>query len=111
VRPLGINREESPMKKFLYLYFGGNQPESAEAGRALMADWMAYFQKMADKMADGGSPLGANRTVGGKAAAGPSGFSIINAATLDDAVALTKGHPHLKAGGTIQVCETMPIPM
>ncbi len=98
------------MKKFLYLYFGGNPPESAEAGRALMADWMGYFQKMGDKMADGGSPLGANRAVGGTRTTNPSGFSIVNAASLDEAVALTAGHPHLKAGGTIEVCETLPIP-
>ena len=99
------------MKKYLYLYFGGNPPETAEAGKAVMADWMAYFQKMADKMADGGAPLGAHKTVGGKAGASPTGFSIINASSLDEAVALTKGHPHLKAGGTIEVCETEPIPM
>jgi len=31
----------SHMKKFLHLYFGGNPPESEEAGKAVMADWMA----------------------------------------------------------------------
>ena len=99
------------MKKFLYLYFGGNPPESEEAGKAVMADWMAYFQKMGDKIVDGGAPLGTNKWVGGKDVANPTGYSIVNAENLDAAVALTKGHPHLKARGTIQVCETLPIPM
>ena len=99
------------MKRYLYLYYGGRPPESAEAGKAVMADWMAYFQKLGDRNGDGGAPLGPSKSVGGTTSAQPSGFSIINAESLDEAVSLTKGHPHLKAGGTIQVCETMPIPM
>src|SRR5262245_1916708 len=99
------------MKKFVYLYFGGNPPETPEAGQAVMADWMSYFQKMGDKIVDGGAPLGPHKTVGRKKSTSPSGYSIINAESLDDAVTLTKGHPHLKSGGTIEVCETQPIPM
>ena len=99
------------MKKFVYLYFGGNPPATPEAGKAIMADWMSYFQNMGDKIVDGGAPLGPHKSVGGKSTANPSGYSIVNAASLDDAVKLTKGHPHLKMGGTIEVCETQPIPM
>ena len=33
------------------------------------------------------------------------------ATSLDEAVTLTEGHPHVKSGGSIEVCETMPIPM
>lgn len=99
------------MKKFLYLYFGGNPPQSAEAGQQLMQAWMAYFAKMGDKIVEGGSPLGPHQTVGGSASTKPAGFSIINAANMEDAVSLTAGHPHLLAGGSIEVCETQPIPM
>jgi len=99
------------MKKFVYLYFGGNAPATPQAGQAAMADWMSYFQKMGEKIVDGGAPLGPHKSVGGKTSTNPVGYSIVNAASLDDAVALTKGHPHLKAGGTIEVCETQPIPM
>ncbi|HXC55703.1 MAG TPA: YciI family protein [Rhizomicrobium sp.] len=99
------------MKKFLYLYFGGNPPKSADEGKALMQAWMAYFAKMGERMADGGAPIGPQKTVGGHAKVPVAGYSIVNAASLDEAVALTDGHPHLKAGGSIEVCETMPIPM
>ena len=98
------------MKRYVYLYYGGRPPETPEAGRAAMADWMAYFQKLGSHNGDGGSPLGASRSVGGTMGASPSGFSIIHADTLDQAVALTKDHPHLAAGGTIHVCETMAVP-
>ncbi|MBL6854418.1 MAG: hypothetical protein ISS15_15960 [Alphaproteobacteria bacterium] len=98
-------------KKFLYLYFGGNAPKSAEEGQKVMQAWMAYFGKMGDKIVDGGAPLGPHRAVGGAASAKPSGYSIVNAASLDEAVRFTDGHPHLMAGGSIEVCETQPIPM
>ena len=99
------------MKKFLYLYFGGNPPQSAEAGQALMQAWMAYFAKLGDKIVEGGAPLGPSQTVGGSASAKAVGFSIISAASLEEAVKLTEGHPHLMAGGSLEVCETQPIPM
>lgn len=99
------------MKKFLYLYFGGNPPKSAEEGKAVMADWMAYFGKMGDRIADGGAPIGPQKSVAGKHDVRVSGYSIVNAASLDEAVKLTDGHPHIKAGGSIEVCETMPIAM
>src|SRR5258708_3597804 len=99
------------MKKFLYLYFGGNPPKSPEEGKAVMADWMAYFAKMGDKFADPGAPIGPQHTAGHGAKVPVAGYSIVNAASLEDAVKLTVGHPHIKAGGTVEVCETMPIPM
>ncbi|HEX4303375.1 MAG TPA: hypothetical protein VHZ78_11315 [Rhizomicrobium sp.] len=99
------------MKKFLYLYFGGNPPKSPEEGKALMNDWMAYFARMGDKFADPGAPIGPQQTVGHGSKVAVAGYTIVNAASLEDAVKLTDGHPHLKAGGTIEVCETMPIPM
>ena len=99
------------MKKFLYLYFGGNPPKSPEEGKALMDDWMAYFAKMASHFADGGAPIGPQQTIGGGTKIPVAGYSIVNAESLEAAVKLTEGHPHLKAGGTIEVCETMPIPM
>ena len=99
------------MKKFLYLYFGGNPPKSPEEGRAVMQAWMAYFGKMGDKIVDGGAPIGPQRAVGTHAPIRVGGYSIVNAASLDEAVALTEGHPHVKFGGSIEVCETMPIPM
>jgi hypothetical protein len=97
--------------KFLYLYFGGSPPKSPEDGKKVMEAWMAWFGKVGDKMVDGGAPLGPRKSVGGGNASAATGYSIINAASLDEAVALTKGHPHLASGGSIEVCEAMPIPM
>jgi hypothetical protein len=102
---------EKNMKKFVYLYFGGNPPKSAEEGKAVMQAWMSYFSKMGDKIADGGAPIGPQKSVGNHQSVRIGGYSIVNASNLDEAVGLTKGHPHIMSGGSIEVCETMPIPM
>lgn len=52
------------MKKFVYLYFGGNPPKSVEEGKAVMQAWMNYFSKMGDKIADGGAPIGPQKICG-----------------------------------------------
>jgi hypothetical protein len=98
------------MTKFLYLYTGGNPPSSPEEGRKLMEAWMAYFAKMGPRMVEGGAPLGERQGVGGAPSSGASGFSIIEAASLAEAVSLTDGHPHLGSGGAIEVLQTVPIP-
>ena len=72
---------------------------------------MAYFGRMGDRIADGGAPVGPQRAVGNHQAVRVTGYSLINAESLDEAVKLTEGHPHILAGGSIEVCETMPIVM
>ena len=99
------------MTKFLYLYFGGTPPKSPEDGKKVMDAWMAWFGNMGDKVVDGGAPLGARKSVSGNTASGATGYSIVNAASLDEAIAFTKGHPHLLSGSSIEVCETVPVGM
>ena len=99
------------MTKFLYLYTGGSPPASAEDGKKVMASWMAYFAKMGSRIVEGGAPLGARTSVGGAAVSGAAGFSIVEAKDLAEAVTLTEGHPHLAAGGAIEVLETVPVVM
>lgn len=98
------------MKNFLYLYIGGQRPENmnkAEIEKVMNA-WMAYFGKLGDKVVNAGAPLGERESVGGGAASKATGYSIVKAADLKSAVAMTKGHPHLAGGGTIEVFEAEP---
>ena len=99
------------MAKFLYLYTGGSPPASQEEGKKVMEAWMAYFGRMGPKIVDGGAPLGGRQSVAGAPSSGASGYSIIQADSLAEAVSLTDGHPHLMSGGAIEVLETVPIPM
>jgi hypothetical protein len=97
------------MPKFLYLYHGGGPPASAEEGQKVMQAWMAYFGKMGNKIVDGGAPLAPSRSVAGAPASKATGYSVIQADSLDEAEKLTDGHPHLMSGGSIEICEALPI--
>ena len=98
------------MKKFLFLYMGGMEPKSPEEGKKIMDAWMAWFGRVGDKIVDGGAPLGPRKTVG-TGTTGVTGYSIINADSLESAIKLTDGHPHIFSGGSIEVCETVPVNM
>ena len=99
------------MAKYVYFYIGGNPPKGPEEGKKMMEAWMAWFGRVGSHVVDGGAPFGPRKSVGGGASTGAGGFSIVTADNLDAAVKLTEGHPHLAGGGTIEVCETAPIPM
>lgn len=97
------------MKKFIYLYFGGDTESNTteEQRNKIMKDWMIYFGKLGNNIVDGGAPFGERKTVGGKDTSATNGYTIISAKDLDEAIALTEGHPHLKSGGSIDVIETI----
>jgi hypothetical protein len=79
-------------------------PESAEA-------WMSWFRGIADHVADIGKPAIENSAVGNT---GPGtrlgGYSLISAADLDEALALTKGCPSLSRGGGVEVAQLGEVP-
>jgi hypothetical protein len=101
--------------KYLLIYHGGNQPQGEEEGRAVMAAWMAWFEGLGAAVADGGNPAGAAKAVspdGSVADHDPdsvTGYSILEADSLDAAVAMAQGCPHLAAGGTVTVHETFEV--
>ena len=99
------------MTNFVLLYTGGwGMGESEEEQAAVKAAWGAWFQEMGAAVVDG-TPLGPSKHVSEKGVSdGPpiSGYQIISAASLDDALARVKDHPHLKYGGQLSVHETFP---
>lgn len=99
------------MPNFLLVYHGGSMPETEEESARIMQEWMTWMSALGDAMVDGGNPVGKSKTIhpGGRVAddGGPdpaSGYSILRADTIDNAVAKAKGCPHL-ADGTIEVAE------
>jgi hypothetical protein len=85
-------------------------PGQTQAG---MDAWMAWAQKSGDAVVDLGVPLGSNRRVGSGSAAATqaSGYSIIQADSLDDAERILEDHPHLHTpDGSIDVLEFLVMP-
>lgn len=98
------------MGRYVLVYQGGAMAETEEAQAAAMAAWGAWFGTLGAAVVDGGAPFGASGAVGGGAArAGLTGYSILEAADLDAAVALGAGCPIIADGGTVDVYETIDV--
>jgi hypothetical protein len=102
------------MAKYVLAFHGGGMPETEEEQARVMAAWGAWYQQLGEAVADPGNATGASKTISpdgtvtlGGGANPLSGYTLINAANLDDAVTLAKGCPILESGGSIEVCETI----
>ncbi len=96
------------MSKFVLVYRGGGMPETEEAQQASMEAWGTWLGSLGAAATDWGAPFGASAAVGGGAASGGlTGYSILEADSLDAAVALGGGCPILKDGGSVEVYEAM----
>lgn len=102
------------MAKFIFVYHGGKMPESPEEGAIVMASWQAWLGGMGDAVVDGGNPVGMSSTVhsdgtitsdGGSNPT--SGYSLVSADGIEQALELASGCPILKAEGSVEVAETM----
>lgn len=109
------------MAKFIMLYRGeatdmGDM--SPEEQQEVMAKWGEWMQRVGPALSDVGAPFGPGASVvddGSMASpSSMSGYSIVEAADLDAAKALTAGHPYLSEGKgdyAIDIFELMPVPM
>ena len=102
------------MPKFLVTYHGGSGMPASEQGRqqaiAAFGGWAAAAGKA---LVDPGAPLGEAKTVSadsvtdGAAQGPPNGYSVLDAADLDSAVDLVRGHPFVARGGSLQVSQAV----
>jgi hypothetical protein len=92
--------------------FRNSTPEQMEAG---MAAWRAWHEKCGSAVVDLGAPLDKSTTVNADASAPAktsiTGYTLLQAASMEAAVSLIKGHPHFYApGATVQVLECIHMP-
>jgi len=100
------------MPKYVLAYHGGGMapPEDADA---VMKSWIGWFETLGSAVVDGGNPTGAvvatvnaDGSVSSGGGANPlSGYSLVNADSIDAATTLAKGCPILAAGGSVEVSE------
>ncbi len=105
------------MKKYIVIY---HAPMSAveqmkDATPEDMEPWMAWAKRCGDGLVDMGTPLGGQKiTNSGTSPSGKNviGYSILQSANMEAALALLKGHPHLEwaAGCEIEVHESLQVP-
>jgi hypothetical protein len=108
------------MSKFILLYNGPATPPEQmdkELVGKIMNAWKTWMEKIGPSMVDMGQPMANGRSVvddgSSKQALELSGYSIIEADNMDEAVKLVDGHPFLsdKTGKfSVEVFELMPAP-
>jgi hypothetical protein len=110
------------MTKYIVIYhadaatMAGMQDMSPEQMAEGMKPWMAWAEACGDGLVDMGSPLGGgvNINAGGSSPSGKevTGYSILEADSMQAAEALMQGHPHLAygVGCEIEIHEAMPLP-
>lgn len=97
-------------------YHGGKKFESSAEDAAYMAKWRAWIGALGEALVNPGTPLGKSKTVSANGVADGgganplTGYSIVQALSLDAAVEMAKGCPHLEHGA-IEVAEVMDMAM
>jgi hypothetical protein len=104
------------MAKYLLVFHGGGMPETVEEQERVMAAWTDWYGTLGASVADPGNPIGRAMTIAtdgslseGGGANPASGYAVIEAESIDDAVAKSKGCPILMSGGSIEVAETFDV--
>ena len=96
------------MGKYVLAFKGGSIPETEEEQKRVMDAWTAWFGTLGGSVVDQGNPFGAQAAVGGGATSGLTGYTILDASSLDDALDKAKSCPILDGGnGGVEVYETI----
>lgn len=101
--------------KYLLVYYGGAGANTPDAQAEAKKSWDAWFKVLGKAVVDGGNPFsGKVKSVSSDGAVGDgpiariaSGYSILEADSIDDAAKMATGCPVLKSGGQIAVYETI----
>ena len=111
------------MKKFIVLYrapkaamemMSKASPEEIKKG---MEPWMVWAKKCGSGLVDMGTPLGNGQKLTPKGSSVSNkevtGYSILEAESMEKAKEMLKGHPHLNWNPAceIEVYESLPLPM
>jgi len=105
------------MTNYLLLYSGGSMPESEADQAVVMGAWEAWEKALGDAVVDIGNPftpaaksIASDGTVSdGPVGSMASGYSVLKADSLDEAVEMSRGCPVLQGGAQISVFETFAV--
>jgi hypothetical protein len=104
------------MSQYVIVYLGGNQPATPEEGKQHFAKYMEWIQNLGDAAVSPANPLKGTTTVNpdGSVSEGGSstmsGYTIIEAESMEAALAAAKSCPFLDMGGSLEVSELMSMP-
>lgn len=105
------------MSQFIMVYLGGDQPSSPAEGKAHFAKYMEWLTSLGDAVVSPANPLKNTTTVnpdgttttGGSTAM--SGYTIVEADSMDKVLEMAKACPFLEINGSLEVSEIMQMPL
>lgn len=90
---------------------------SEEQAAEVLSKWQSWMGKVGGALADVGSPFGPGQSIVDDGSTGSAarltGYSIVEADSLEDAAELADGHPYLSEGRgnySVELFELMPVP-
>ena len=104
------------MPQYVIVYLGGEQPSSPEEGKRHFSKYMDWLSSLGDSAVSPANPLKNTSTVkpDGTVAAGGkttmSGYTVIEAESMEAALSIAKACPFLDVGGSLEVSELAEMP-
>ena len=105
------------MPQYTIVYLGGKQPSSPEEGQQHFTKYMEWLSSLGSAAVSPANPFRTTSTVNpdGSVTAGSStsmsGYSIIQADSMEAALEIAKACPFLDIGGSLEVSELGEMPM
>ena len=105
------------MAKFLLLFHGGSMPQTEAEQAAVLKAWTDWYTQLGQAVVDPGNPFTpAAKSVSkeGKVKSGPagtmaSGYTILQADSIDGAAQMASTCPVLRGGAEISIFETFDV--
>ncbi len=104
------------MTQFILVYLGGNQPATPEEGQQHFAKYKQWLSSLGEAAISPANPLKNTHTVSsdgevideGKSTM--SGYTIVEAESMEAALEMAKTCPFLDIGGNLEVSELIQMP-
>ena len=99
------------MPQYIFVYLGGEYPSSPEEGQKHFAKYQQWLSELGDAVLNPAIPFKDTHTIQPNAKAVPgsttgmSGMSIIQMASMEEALAAAESCPFMEIKGTLEVSE------
>jgi hypothetical protein len=106
------------MKNYVFEYYNDSEPadRNTPMDKSVMDAWNAWFGGLGSSVIDAGNPFNSNGMVVEKSGVShiekhpASGYTIVKAQSMEDAVEMAEGCPVLnQKNGAVRVYETLPM--
>ena len=104
------------MAQYVIVYLGGNQPPTPEEGKQHFSKYQEWLTSLGDSAVSPMNPLKNTSTVNpdgtviDDSKTTMSGYTIIEAESMDAALEMAKDCPFLDIGGSLEVSELVKMP-